>query len=132
LKSGRAYDSDADLRSADAIRLFLAEMFPPPVKSAVPAKASAPKGIPDKALRVLEHLDRHGQTMDGYEGGRTFGNFERRLPSTDDRGRRIRYREWDVNPLRPGINRGAERLVTGSDGSAYFTDDHYSTFKRIR
>ena len=26
----------------------------------------------------------------------------------------------------------AERLVTGSDGSAHYTDDHYSTFKKIR
>ena len=70
--------------------------------------------------------------MDNYEGGRTFGNFERRLPQTDDMGRRLKYREWDVNPLRPGVNRGPERLVTGSDGTAYYTDDHYSTFKKIR
>ena len=70
--------------------------------------------------------------MQGYEGGRTFGNFERNLPMSDGQGRRIRYREWDVNPLRPGVNRGPERLVTGSDGSAYFTDDHYRTFKKIR
>ena len=27
---------------------------------------------------------------------------------------------------------GPERLVTGSDGSAYYTDDHYKTFKKIR
>ena len=51
---------------------------------------------------------------------------------TDENGRRIKYREWDVNPLRPGVNRGAERLVTGSDGTAYYTDDHYATFKKIR
>ncbi|MFM8931982.1 MAG: ribonuclease domain-containing protein [Gemmataceae bacterium] len=44
----------------------------------------------------------------------------------------MRYREWDVNPLRPGLNRGAERLITGSDGSAHYTLDHYDTFKKIR
>jgi dienelactone hydrolase len=132
LKLGRAYDPDADQRAADAIRLFLAETFPPPAKTQAPAKLSAPKGIPEKALKVLAYVDKHGEAIDGYEGGRTFGNFERRLPITDDKGRRIKYREWDVNPLRPGVNRGAERLVTGSDGGAYYTDDHYATFKRIR
>ena len=70
--------------------------------------------------------------MEGYEGGRSFGNFERRLPQNDDKGRRIKYREWDVSPHRPGVNRGPERLVTGSDGSAFYTDDHYATFKKIR
>ncbi|MGO9868230.1 MAG: ribonuclease domain-containing protein [Rhodomicrobium sp.] len=42
------------------------------------------------------------------------------------------YQEWDVNPRVPGVNRGAQRLVTGSDGSAYYTDDHYKTFTQIR
>jgi dienelactone hydrolase len=132
LKSGRAYDPDADQRAADAIRLFLAETFPPPARPAAPPRPAAPRGIPDKVLKVLEHVDRHGDAPDGYEGGRTFGNFERRLPINDEKGRRIRYREWDVNPLRPGVNRGAERLVTGSDGSAYYTADHYATFKKVR
>ena len=134
LASGRAYDADADQRAADAIRLFLAECFPPgpPKKAEPPTKVVAAKGIPDKALKVLEHVDKHGDAMDGYEGGRTFGNFERRLPQNDDKGRRLKYREWDVNPLRAGVNRGAERLVTGSDGSAWYTNDHYDTFKKIR
>jgi dienelactone hydrolase len=133
LKSGRAYDPDADQRASDAIRLFLAETFPP-AKGPPTAKSppTAPAGIPEKVQRVLTYVDKHGEPMDGYEGGRTFGNFERRLPVADDHGRRIKYREWDVNPLRPGVNRGPERLVTGSDGSAYFTADHYATFKKIR
>jgi ribonuclease T1 len=102
-----------------------------PIDRSPPAK-STPKGIPDKVLKVLEYVDKHGEAMEGYEGGRTFGNFEKRLPQTDDKGRRIKYREWDVNPLKKGVNRGAERLVTGSDGSAHYTDDHYETFKKIR
>src|SRR5262249_26278825 len=134
LKSGRAYDHDADLRSSEAVRVFLAELFPPTAQPAPPLtlKASPPRGIPEKVLKVLEYVDKHGEAMDGYEGGRSFGNFERRLPLTDDKGRRLRYREWDVNPLRPGVNRGVERLITGSDGTAYFTDDHYATFRKIR
>jgi dienelactone hydrolase len=134
-KAGRAFDPDADRRAADAIRLFLAEAFTPDPAPA-PARAAAPKaapgGVPDKVLKVLEHVDRRGEPMDGYEGGRTFSNFERRLPQTDDKGRRIKYREWDVNPLRAGTNRGPERLVTGSDGSAHYTADHYATFKKSR
>lgn len=43
----------------------------------------------------------------------------------------ITYREWDVNPKIKGVDRGEERLVTGSDGSAYYTADHYQTFIHI-
>jgi len=64
-------------------------------------------------------------------GGRHFGNFERRLPERDLQGRAIKYREWDVKPKRAGVNRGPERLVTGSDGSAWYTRDHYDSFERI-
>jgi guanyl-specific ribonuclease Sa len=88
--------------------------------------------VPEKALTVLKHVDEHGDAPPGYEGGRTFLNIERRLPQTDAQGRRLKYREWDVNPLRPGVNRGAERLITGSDGSAYYTADHYRSFTKVR
>jgi guanyl-specific ribonuclease Sa len=137
LKSGAAYDADADHRANDAIKSFLAESLKPaPAAATRPAAPKAapqtPRGIPEKVLTVLKHVDEHGEAPQGYEGGRTFGNFEKLLPQTDAQGRRMRYREWDVNPLRPGVNRGAERLITGSDGSAYFTDDHYKSFKKIR
>ena len=91
-----------------------------------------PPGVPAKVGKVLAHIDKNDEAPEGYQGGRNFGNFERLLPRTDKRGRQVRYREWDVNPLRPGVNRGAERLVTGSDGSAYYTADHYDSFTRIR
>jgi dienelactone hydrolase len=132
LKSGRAYDAEADKRSDAAIRLFLTETFPPRAVAKAPARAEAPKGVPDKVIKVLDYVDKNNEPMKGYEGGRSFGNFEKRLAATDSAGRRIKYREWDVNPLRPGVNRGPERLVTGSDGSAYYTEDHYATFKKIR
>jgi len=91
-----------------------------------------PKGVPDKVARVLEHIDKYGRAPKGYVGGRTFGNRERRLPRRDQAGKPIRYQEWDVNPKIRGKNRGAERLVTGSDGTAYYTPDHYKTFIKIR
>jgi ribonuclease T1 len=92
--------------------------------------------IPEKATKVLRYIDEHHRAPEGYEGGRDFHNAgasgHRGLPKTDANGKAITYREWDVNPKERGVNRGAERLVTGSDGSAYYTDDHYRTFERVR
>jgi len=101
------------------------------------AEALASAGrTPGKVLKVLGHIDKTGEALDSYEGGRTFLNLgrngEESLPRRDSAGRSIVYREWDVNPHIPGHNRGAERLVTGSDGSAYYTADHYRTFTKIR
>ncbi|MDL9946682.1 ribonuclease domain-containing protein [Gordonia sp. ABSL11-1] len=68
----------------------------------------------------------------GTRGGTVFRNNERNLPVTGSDGRRVSYREWDVNAKEPGRSRDAERIVTGSDGTAWYTDDHYRTFVRIR
>lgn len=54
------------------------------------------------------------------------------LPLVDANGDAITYREWDVNTYVRGQNRGGERLVTGSDGSAYYTTSHYKSFMRFR
>lgn len=43
-----------------------------------------------------------------------------------------RYQEWDVNPAVPGRARDAERLVTSNDGVAYYSNDHYQNFTRLR
>ena len=96
------------------------------------ADSPSPKSVPEKAMTVLKYVDKHDQAMEGYEGGRNFGNFEKLLPMSDEKGRKIKYREWDVNPLRQGVNRGPERLVTGSDGSAFYSADHYKSFVKIR
>jgi guanyl-specific ribonuclease Sa len=92
-------------------------------------------GAEQKVLAVLEVIDRTGEAPEGYRGGTQFMNDGRGggqvLPGTDAAGRPITYREWDVNPY-TGANRGTERLVTGSDGSAWYTNDHYDTFVRIR
>jgi guanyl-specific ribonuclease Sa len=68
----------------------------------------------------------------GTQGGDRFGNRERLLPEVAADGSRPDYREWDVNPKQQGSGRDAERIVTGSDGSAWYTGDHYSSFVRIR
>ncbi|UAJ77808.1 hypothetical protein IT072_10845 [Leifsonia sp. ZF2019] len=84
------------------------------------------------AYRVLARIDGHGSSFPGYVGGRSFGNREGLLPKSTWDNNPIKYREWDISEKIPGINRTAERLVTGDDGSAYYTDDHYKSFTRIR
>lgn len=92
-----------------------------------------PEGIPAKVYEVLEYIDKNEKAPDGYVGGRHFGNYEKLLPINDDKNnKKLKYREWDVNPKVKGKNRGAERLVTGNNKSAYYTKDHYNSFKQIR
>lgn len=88
--------------------------------------------IPRKVYETLKHIDAFGQAREGYKGGAPFFNYEKRLPGRDPQGDLIRYREWDVNPKIKGKNRGTERLVTGSDQSAWYTHNHYKSFIKIR
>jgi YD repeat-containing protein len=88
---------------------------------------------PQRAVDTATHAAaNNGAARPGYAGGRTFSNDGRGggqvLPRQDASGRPITYREYDVNPRTPGVNRGGERVVIGSDGSRYWTDDHYTTF----
>ncbi len=96
----------------------------------------APSQIPQAAHRVLAYVRQHDRAPEGYVGGRRFGNYgrggEQKLPERSAQGRKIDYREWDIHPKVPGRNRGAERLVTGSDGRAYYTADHYCSFTEMR
>lgn len=94
---------------------------------------AAPKDrIPPAARETLAYIRQHGYAAPGYVGGRVFGNYEGALPRYDARRKRILYREWDVHPMAEHRNRGAERLVTGSDGRAWYTDDHYRTFLEVK
>jgi guanyl-specific ribonuclease Sa len=96
------------------------------------ADVGAKQQIPQKVLTVLSYVETHRQAMKGYVGGRTFENREQRLPLSDARHQRINYQEWDVNPKVAGQNRGPERLITGSNQSAWYTANHYKTFLQIK
>jgi len=85
----------------------------------------------DKFAKTLETIRSTGKAPDGYKGGKTFKNKEGLLPKSDSSGKSVDYKEWDVNPSGKGANRGAERIVTGSDGSAYSTKDHYKSFDKL-
>ena len=100
-------------------------------KPGVPTVQSAASGLPAEALHVLAYVRAHHEAPPGYEGGRRFGNYERALPQSDGSGRRIQYQEWDVHSHEAHVNRGGERIVTGSDGRAWYTGDHYQHFTEM-
>ena len=97
-----------------------------------PSTPRTQKEVPAYVLKVLDYVEKKGEAPDGYVGGRTFQNREHRLQEKDPNGRVIRYREWDVHPKVDGKNRGAERLITGSDRNAWYTGDHYKTFVKVK
>jgi ribonuclease T1 len=89
------------------------------------------RAVPSYVLEVLQYIKANEAAPEGYVGGRNFQNREKQLPLKTPAGKNIRYREWDVYPKVQGKNRGAERLVTGSDQSAWYTKDHYRSFLRV-
>ena len=55
-----------------------------------------------------------------------FGNLEKLLPKHD----RGYYHEYTVKT--PGEkDRGARRIVTGTAGQRFYSDDHYKSFRRV-
>jgi ribonuclease T1 len=88
--------------------------------------------VPQKAYRVWNYVRENRKAPDGYVGGREFQNREKRLPLKQPDGKSMRYQEWDVNPKRNGVNRGAERLITSANERAWFTADHYKTFQELK
>ncbi len=81
--------------------------------------------LPPEAAETLSVID-EGGPYPYEEDDDTFGNFEGVLPERE----RGYYREYTVET--PGLeHRGARRIVAGSNGELYWTDDHYSSFSRI-
>lgn len=93
--------------------------------------AKAADNIPEKVYKVLRYVKANNKAPNGYVGGREFKNRERKLAIRTSAGRKIFYREWDVNAKKVGVNRGTERLVTGDDKRAWYTNNHYKTFKEV-
>lgn len=113
-----------------AIALALAALASPAC-----AQKAAPAGLvgeipaaqlPPEARETLA-LIRQGGPFPYARDGITFGNREGALP----RKRRGYYHEYTVKT--PGVRtRGARRIIWGSGGEYYYTDDHYNHFRRIR
>ncbi len=88
-------------------------------------KIVAATDLPKEAQDTLKLIDKGGPFPYSRDGV-VFGNFEKILPK-ENRGY---YHEYTVKT--PGENdRGARRIITGSGGERYYTDDHYQSFRRI-
>ncbi len=106
---------------------------PAPSGPPMPQAQVAPQdAVPGHARETLVYIRKHGFAPPSYVGGRVFGNYEGLLPRYNARRKRIEYREWDVRPKAEGRSRGAERLVTGSDGRAWYSSDHYRSFVEVK
>lgn len=81
--------------------------------------------LPPEARSTIA-LVKKGGPFPHQRDGVAFGNREKLLPPRE----RGWYREYTVRT--PGERtRGARRIVAGRDGTLYYTDDHYRSFKRI-
>ena len=82
--------------------------------------------LPKEALDTIA-LIRKGGPFPNQRDGVVFSNREKLLPARE----RGWYREYTVRT--PGErSRGARRIVAGRDGTLFYSDDHYRSFKRIR
>ncbi|MBO5999891.1 MAG: ribonuclease [Lachnospiraceae bacterium] len=59
-------------------------------------------------------------------GGDYFGNYEGKLPKRKG----LSYHECDIDTMGKK-SRGSKRLIYGTDGSIYYTDDHYESFEML-
>ncbi|QYJ04686.1 hypothetical protein KUV85_03115 [Nocardioides panacisoli] len=82
--------------------------------------------LPPEADDTLRLIDAGGPFPHPDHDDETFHNYEGILPDEPDGY----YREYTVET--PGLDhRGARRIVTGGDGTAYWTSDHYDSFSVI-
>ncbi len=85
--------------------------------------------VPANATDTLQVVRQTGQAPAGFVGGDPYHNRgPGYLPPMTADGAPISYQEWDVNPFTSRDARGLERIVTGSDGAAYYTSNHYTSF----
>ncbi|MFE5240456.1 MULTISPECIES: RHS repeat-associated core domain-containing protein [unclassified Streptomyces] len=109
-----------------------------------PMGRPGPPRVPQHVDDTLKHVDQHGHAprshgLPRWQGkNRPYANDGRQngqiLPQTvnvNGATVSVRYTEYDVHAF-TGANRGMERLVTGNDGSAWYTSDHYTSFRRLR
>jgi len=100
-----------------------AQKAPPPAVHLAEIDAAS---LPPEARETIR-LIRKGGPFPYARDGITFSNREGLLPKQ----KRGYYREYTVKT--PGDRtRGARRIVAGSAGELFYSDDHYQHLKRIR
>jgi len=81
--------------------------------------------LPPEGVETLR-LIKDGGPFPYSKDGSTFQNRERILPSQPQGF----YQEYTVET--PGSDdRGARRIIGGDDGSRFYTDDHYASFREV-
>ncbi|GAB3578187.1 guanyl-specific ribonuclease [Calidifontibacter terrae] len=105
----------------------------PTTHGAAPATTTARDGLatiaytdlPQQAKTTVGLIDAGGPYPYKNDDG-VFSNREKLLPRKGSGY----YREYTV--VTPGSSdRGARRIIQGKDGTMYYTDDHYRSFRRI-
>jgi len=117
------------VRALFALLLMLAFALPADAqKASAPAVAEdlLPAQLPPEARATIALIHKGGPYPYARDGI-TFSNREGALP----RQKRGYYREFTVKT--PGDRtRGARRIIAGSGGELYYSNDHYNHFHRIR
>lgn len=98
-----------------------------------------PVEVPPESKAVLQDIRQFGVEAQGagpqrmgpsmprpFENSGKNGGYQ--LPQFDSEGNPVRYTEWGTVQSTQNPKWGGERVVTGSDGSAYYTPTHYQTW----
>ena len=98
--------------------------------------------VPQEARDLLTKLKTQrgwprtaGSAPQGTKGRGVYRNetrpYHQKLPEFDHSGQ-ISYFEYDLFRKVKDVNRGAHRLVVGTNGRAYYTNNHYVTFTEVK
>ncbi|MFD4632265.1 DUF6531 domain-containing protein [Streptomyces sp. NPDC058284] len=98
-----------------------------------------PTKVPGESKAVLQDIRQFGVEAQGagpqlmgpsiprpFENSGKGGGYK--LPEFDSAGKPVRYTEWGTVQSTQNPKPGGERIITGSDGSAYYTPTHYQTY----
>jgi ribonuclease T1 len=120
----RALLAGAALAIGFASPVALAQKAPPaPIDTVVEVSMSQ---LPPEARETIAKI-RKGGPYPYAKDGAVFSNREGHLPAQ----KRGYYKEFTVKT--PGERtRGARRIIAGSGGEFYYTEDHYNHFRRVR
>lgn len=98
--------------------------------------------LPEHAREMYEKYDAAGWRgnvsgqAQGTRAGKEYQNNGQdgsvRLPEGEADGEKIIYREFDINDKVPGQSRDGERFLKGTDGSVYYTNDHYHSVIKVK
>ena len=91
-----------------------------------PSATVALSSLPPQAAQTVRLIEQGGPFPYPRNDGVVFHNNEHVLPAQRDGF----YHEYTV-PTPGSSTRGARRIVTGADGSYWYTGDHYETFWRV-